>query len=481
MSKTSLFDKIKGGWAGQTIGVCKGGPTEFQYNGTMIQDYIPLQWNDKSIEWYYDNFPGLFDDVYMDVTFVKVFDKLGLDAPVDSFAVAFANADYLLWHANQAARFNILNGIMPPASGHWRNNPHADDIDYQIEADYAGLMSPAMPNAASEVSDMIGHIMNYGDGWYGGVYVAAMYSLAFVSQDINWIVTEALKTIPAESNFYKCINTAIEAHKKYPNDWKQAWLEIERDWSSDLYCPDGVFVPFNIDASVNAAYVVIGLLYGEGNFNRTMEIATRCGQDSDCNPATAAGVLGTMYGYEAIPSIYKQALAPVEQRELAHTGLSLNQVYDMSYQQALQMIIRHKGVVTGNDVIIKYQKPHAVRFEKSFGNLYPNKKEGINKSITDIEEYVFEGVGIVVKGGVEGPHDYVAQIDIFIDGILAESSKMPAAYNIRKHELFWKYDLNPGNHTLSFKWANPVPNAKVHVGDAIWYGTSPLKTQKKNY
>ena len=52
---------------------------------------------------------------------------------------------------------------MPPESGHWLHNPHADDIDYQIEADFAGLMTPGMPNAASEISDKIGHIMNYSE------------------------------------------------------------------------------------------------------------------------------------------------------------------------------------------------------------------------------------------------------------------------------------------------------------------------------
>ena len=97
-----------------------------------------------------------------------------------SHARAFANAEYMLWHANQAARYNILNGMEPPASGHWENNPHADDIDFQIEADFAGLMNPGMVNSSSEVCDRVGHIMNYGDGWYGGVYVAAMYSLAFL-------------------------------------------------------------------------------------------------------------------------------------------------------------------------------------------------------------------------------------------------------------------------------------------------------------
>ena len=185
ISKERLMDKIKGGWAGQTIGCTYGGPTEFKYNGTMIQEYVPIVWPDGYIKWWYENVPGLYDDVYMDLTFVDVFDRLGLDAPVDSFAMAFATAGYTLWHANQSARYNILQGIMPPASGHWLNNPHADDLDYQIEADYAGLMSPGMPNTASEISDKIGHIMNYGDGWYGGVYVGAMYSLSFISDDIE--------------------------------------------------------------------------------------------------------------------------------------------------------------------------------------------------------------------------------------------------------------------------------------------------------
>ena len=192
ISSEMLMDKIKGGWAGQTIGCTYGGPTEFKYNGTMIQDYIPIDWSDGCIKWWYENVPGLYDDVYMDLTFVDVFNRLGLDAPIDSFALAFAKAQYPLWHANQAARYNILQGIRPPESGHWLNNPHADDIDYQIEADYAGLMSPGMPNTASEISDKIGHIMNYGNGWYGGVYVGAMYSLAFVLDNPMDIVTEAI-------------------------------------------------------------------------------------------------------------------------------------------------------------------------------------------------------------------------------------------------------------------------------------------------
>src|SRR6478735_112078 len=111
ISKKVLHDKIKGGWAGQTIGVTFGGPYEFRFNGTFIQDYQPLVWKDGYLKAAMINNPGLYDDLYMDLTFVDVFEKYGLNAPVDSFANAFAHAGYMLWHANQVGRYNILHGI----------------------------------------------------------------------------------------------------------------------------------------------------------------------------------------------------------------------------------------------------------------------------------------------------------------------------------------------------------------------------------
>ena len=174
--------------------------------------------------------------------------------------------------------------------------------------------------------------MNYGDGWYGGVYVAAMYALAYYSDDVEFVVTEALRTIPAESQCYQCINDVIGWCGEFPGDWKRTWFETQRKWSSDIGCPDGVFDAFNIDAKINAAYIVIGLLYGEGDYGSTLEISTRCGQDSDCNPASAGGILGTMIGYDAIPDKWKAGLDRVDDMDLKYTTLSLNEVYDMSYQ-----------------------------------------------------------------------------------------------------------------------------------------------------
>src|SRR6476619_2559277 len=111
LSKQQLQDKIKGGWAGQTIGVTFGGPYEFRFQGTFIGDYQPLLWYNGYLKKTMIEVPGLYEDLYMDLTVVDVFEKYGLDAPLDSFANAYAHAVYMLWHANQAGRYNILHGI----------------------------------------------------------------------------------------------------------------------------------------------------------------------------------------------------------------------------------------------------------------------------------------------------------------------------------------------------------------------------------
>lgn len=484
LTKEELQDKIKGGWAGQTIGVTFGGPYEFRFNGTFIGDYQKLKWNNTLIKDNMLNNAGLYDDLYMDLTFVDVFEKHGLDAPVDSFANAYAHAGYMLWHANQAGRYNILNGIKAPQSGYWKNNPHADCIDYQIESDFAGLMSPAMPNTASAISDKIGHIMNYGDGWYGGVYIGAMYTLTFTSNDINYIVSEALKTIPSQSNFYKCINDVIAWHKKYPTDWKQTWLEVQKKWANDISCPEGVFVPFNIDATVNAAYVTIGLLYGNKDFTKTLEIATRCGQDADCNPSTVGGILGALIGYDKIPVYWKQGLKEGEYIDFKYTTISLNDVYDIGVKHALENIELNGGRVSGDNVTIKTQIPVAVKFEKSFPGMYPVAKVPVqwNDAKNEIS-FSYDGTGFVLRGETAkwgSTNNFVFHTELYVDDKLVEKPELPCSYTTRRYELAWNYDLSKGKHTVKLKILNHSDEESVWNTEAIYYTDKPIDGMKEN-
>ena len=470
LSRATLLDKIKGGWAGKTIGCAYGGPTEFKYPGRMIPDSIHIAWNDTLVAHYYKYLPGLYDDIYMDLTFVDIFEKKGLHAPVSDFAHAFATAGYPLWAANQGARYNILNGIEPPASGYWKNNPHADDIDFQIEADYAGLMSPGMPQTAAHYADGIGHIMCYGDGWYGGVYVATMLSLAFVSNDVNYIVTEALKAIPAQSYFHKCMAATIAACRTN-KDWRTTWQQIENTYGRHKACPDNFQGKASIDATINSAYVVMGLLYGNGDFGRTVDIATRCGQDSDCNPSTAGGILGTMLGYNRIPDYWKRSVKPAEDIPFKYTDISLNRAYQLSLKHALQVIAKNGGRVSATTARINVQPVRPVRFEQSFEGIVATSKRALgNKPIDRVGDIKFNGCGVVIRGDLKADDpQYVGQVRVTVDGRIERIVTMPADQHSRANEIFAIFDLPEGDHVVTLERLNPQDNVQTRVFGIVVY------------
>ena len=114
---------------------------------------------------------------------------------------------------------------------------------------------------------------------------------------------EALNTIPQQSELYKCIADVLNGIVNILLTGTRHGLNCKK-WSSETGCPDSVFNAFNIDVKINSAYVVLGLLYGNGDFTKTLEIATRAGQDADCNPSTAGGILGAMIGYEKVPEMH---------------------------------------------------------------------------------------------------------------------------------------------------------------------------------
>ncbi|RQW04780.1 ADP-ribosylglycohydrolase family protein, partial [candidate division KSB1 bacterium] len=136
---SDYVDKMTAGWVGQMVGVGWGGPTEFRWKGEIIPaEEMPI-WQPQMVNQFNQ------DDIYVEMTFLRTLEQYGFDVDIRQAGIDFANSRYMLWHANKAGRDNLRAGIAPPHSGHPHYNSHADDIDYQIEADYAGLISPGLP------------------------------------------------------------------------------------------------------------------------------------------------------------------------------------------------------------------------------------------------------------------------------------------------------------------------------------------------
>jgi ADP-ribosylglycohydrolase len=342
----TYLDKVQGAWMGKMIGVTFGQPWEFNYLGapigfditdwtlspTRMKDYrarmdnktdyegpvireadsSQVHINKGFIEASEKEHPSFGapdnDDIYINLLFLYCLRRYGIDVTPVTVAHEWDARIRKVWHANAAGLANIRRGILPPLSGHPRYNLHADDIDFQIESDIFGLISPGMPQVSNEFDDRMGHIMNYGDGVYGGMFISAMYTQAFFAKNVREIVETGVKALPSRSQYAQLIRDVMRWHDENPNDWLKTWHLVQSKWGEVDHCPDGYQKPFNIDAKINGGYVVIGLLYGHGDFYKTMNLATRCGQDADCNPANAAGILGAFLGTRGIPAEYRDPL-----------------------------------------------------------------------------------------------------------------------------------------------------------------------------
>lgn len=503
ISLNDLKDKIAGGWAGKMIGVTYGAPHEFRFQQAI---------NTDTIKWAPADIKGSIwqDDLYVQLSFLMAMDKFGIDAPAKNFQEMLAKAGYPLWCANMQARKNYYDSIFPPASGDPENSFRADDIDFQIEADYIGFMNPGLPQNVVDISGKIGHIMNYGDGVYGGIFVGSLYSAAYFENDINKIIEQALHTIPAESDYAKIVRDVIKLHNHYPKNWEAAWKELDDKWGDEDI--SGAGSKFNIDAKLNGAYIVMGLLYGEGDVYRTLEITTRCGQDADCNPSNAMAVLGLIKGFSALPADMQKGVKDIGDSIFINTSYSFNSAVIATDQYALQLT-QKKGAYIKNDTIyIPNQPLKPAAYEVSFPKLVydrsvpvfskpdwvfsSNWKTYIEKSwdgkserdqaifankAGDAMEFSFNGTGISLMGNwvKDG-----GKADVYLDGKFQRRINTYYNYAAQEHRdvsIWHKFQLSPGKHTVKLLVAGEKHpdsmGANIYLTQAILFKTGDKKSE----
>ena len=357
-------DKMAGGWVGQMVGVGWGAPTEFKFKGQVVpRDKVPV-WKPSMVNQFRQ------DDLYVEMTFLRTLQRYGLEVSIRQAGADFAQSGYRLWHANRAGRDNLRAGIAPPDSGHPKLNHHADDIDYQIEADYSGPVAPGMPNVAIELGETFGRLMNYGDGLYGGQFVGGMYAEAFFEDDPVRIVEAGLACIPAGSQYAECIRDVLAWYAQEPNDWQKTWEKINEKYHRNpdyrRFSCSGPKGTFNIDAKINGAYIVTGLLYGNRDLDHSVVIAMRCGQDSDCNPSNAGGVLFTTVGLKKLPPRFASALN--REAVFSHTAYSFSRLVEVCEALARAAVVRAGGRIEQGDdgevLVIPVARPKPTKLEQ---------------------------------------------------------------------------------------------------------------------
>ncbi len=333
-------DKMKAGWIGQIAGVSWGAPTEFKFAEKIIPEANVPKWTPRMIN---DAFGQ--DDLYVEMTFLRSMEQYGLDVPIRQAGIDFANSGYPLWCANNAGRTNLRNGIAPPDSSHPKFNRCPNDIDYQIEADYSGLIAPGLPNTAIRMGEKFGRLMNYGDGVYGGQFMGGMYAEAFFEADILKLIDAGLKCIPDKCQYAEMVRDMVAWFREDPAQWQKTWDKAKKKYREDpayQKASNG-----GIDVKINGVCVLMGLLYGKGDLDQTIVIAMRSGWDSDCNPSSSGGVLFTTIGFSKLPDRFTKELD--EKAVFSHTAYNFPGLLDVCEKLARQALVQAGGRVEKDD------------------------------------------------------------------------------------------------------------------------------------
>ncbi|MDE6715754.1 MAG: ADP-ribosylglycohydrolase family protein, partial [Muribaculaceae bacterium] len=276
-------------------------------------------------------------------------------------------------------------------------------------------------------------------------------------------------------------------------DWLKAWQILKVKWSPyDVCTPD---YTFNIDAKLNGAYVVMGLLYGKGDWFKTMEVTVRCGQDTDCNTATAAAVLGIIDGYDAIPDTLKSYIPQMADEKFSFTNYSYNNAVATTLNFIKENVENNGGKVEADKYIIKVQQPVAPQYEPGFPNikmtnmvqmsdadswkLYGNWEDFVygagdedlyKVSTTPGDSLVttFNGGGVALLGSWS-PESGMGEV--FIDGNSVKTFDGYYVDNVGKFGgnrayLFYVFGLPKGDHTL--KVVNLPKNSPRSTGNKIY-------------
>lgn len=282
-----------GGWVGQVIGSALGLAVE-NWSAEKIREEI------GEITGYIQTPPQTRnDDTTFQVIALHTLEQHGVDFEGRDLAEEWLEHISFAPTAEGVAIENLKKDLNPPQSAH-RDNPYAEWVGGAMKATIWGLLTPGRPDLAARYAYRDAIIAHQGNGIYSALYTAALVSLAFVMRDISRLIELACEFVPAESRLAELVEYCISIFHECET-WEQAH---ERYRSAYRAYHRTVFGYVHVFPCLVAA--LIGFHYGEGDFGRSIAIATMCGRDTDFPPALIGAVLGIWAGESGIPDKWRE-------------------------------------------------------------------------------------------------------------------------------------------------------------------------------
>ncbi|MFF4019064.1 ADP-ribosylglycohydrolase family protein [Streptomyces sp. NPDC001843] len=321
-TEPELADRILGGWVGRIAGNMLGKPVEQgevwtreridrylrQAAALPLTDYLPEPADESDglalrPEWRQcvrGRIDGSCrdDDVDYAILGLHLLETHGFDFSTEQVGdLWLLRLPYLqTFTAERAAYRNLADGLKPPLTA-THHNPYQEWIGALIRADVYGWTSPGAPRRAAALARRDAVLSHTGNGVYGAMFAAALISAAFAAPTVRHALDTALTVVPASCRLARTVRRVATLH------------ETGMTWEDTLatVCEETAGLGW-IHTVPNAAVLTAGLLYGDGDFTRTIALTVRGGLDTDSNGATAGSVAGVLNGAAAIPAQWKDPL-----------------------------------------------------------------------------------------------------------------------------------------------------------------------------
>ena len=305
LSLASYRDKVRGCWLGKNIGGTLGAPFEGKRQLNDLTFYAQdLRGN-----------PPPNDDLDLQLVWLGAVEKYGRQ--LNSRILGEYWLSYIIpnWVEYGAGKTNLRMGLVPPLSGHF-NNPYKDSCGCFIRSEIWACLAPGHPEIAVEYAFEDAIVDHAHEGLYGEVFCAALESAAFVEQAPFKLIEIGLSYIPENCGVARGVKKAVACFESGLS-WQEARGEV-------LEAVPGTFgvqgtpshqLPTDIpigergwDAPSNIGIIIIGWLYGEGDFGKSLCLAVNCGEDTDCTAATLGAILGITGGIQSIPKEWREPI-----------------------------------------------------------------------------------------------------------------------------------------------------------------------------
>ena len=264
------------------------------------------------------------DDTNYTVMYQKIVETYGKDFTSRDVAQSWPNLirKHSYCTAERVAYCNIVKGFAPPDTAQFMN-PYREWIGAQIRGDYFGYIHPGNPEKAAETAFRDACVSHTKNGIYGEMFVAAMIACAAVNDSIEDIIEGGLAQIPHTSRLYEAIKSVLADHRGGVSE-RECFTKLH-----DTY--NEVWGHYWCHTIPNAIVVTAALLYGKGDYSRSVCIAVENGYDTDCNAATVGSILGMRGGIGVIDEKWRAPIGDTLHTTLfALPSVSITECVDMT-------------------------------------------------------------------------------------------------------------------------------------------------------